>query len=126
KATVKDLTGGQPVSGATVTFTITTSSPAGTLSAFAITGIDGVAQVTIPLTLTAGSVATLAVTYVTNNPTLVASLVGSQNFPITQDPNVGPGINASTVYTGSRFFWTTGPTSSTATLTLTATIRNGA
>src|SRR5262249_50291650 len=40
--------------------------------------------------------------------------------------NVAPGVNASTLYTGSRFFWTSSPTSSTTTLTLTATIRDGA
>jgi hypothetical protein len=37
---------------------------------------------------------------------------------------VVPGSTASTLYTGSRFFWTTSSTSSTATLTLSATIRD--
>jgi trimeric autotransporter adhesin len=48
----------------------------------------------------------------------------SRSFTVLADPNVGPGVGASTLYTGSRFFWTTSATSSTATLTLTATIKD--
>lgn len=40
------------------------------------------------------------------------------------DPEVGPGTDADALYTGALFFWTTSSTSSTATLTLSATIKD--
>jgi hypothetical protein len=51
-------------------------------------------------------------------------LPASRQFTVNADPNIGPTYGASTLYTGSRFFWTTSSTSSTATLTLTATIKD--
>ncbi len=47
-----------------------------------------------------------------------------RSFDIVPDPTIGPGINADKLYTGSNFFWTTSSTSSTATLTLSATIKD--
>jgi hypothetical protein len=41
---------------------------------------------------------------------------------VIANPNIAP--NAGTLYTGSRFFWTTSPTTSTATLALSATIQD--
>src|SRR5207253_10244451 len=86
-----------------------------------ITDTNGIASVTLPLTLPTGA-ATLTISYAgTATQTAVTS-----TQPVTVQPNnnVAPGVNASTLYTGSRFFWTTSPTSSTATLTLTATIQD--
>ena len=48
----------------------------------------------------------------------------ARNFQVSGDPGVGPGTDADSMYTGSLFFWTTSATSSTATLTLSATIKD--
>ncbi|MEQ1606899.1 MAG: kelch repeat-containing protein [Pyrinomonadaceae bacterium] len=48
----------------------------------------------------------------------------TRNFTVLGDPLVGPGTDADSLYTGSSYFWTTSASSSTATLTLSATIKD--
>jgi len=51
-----------------------------------------------------------------------AATTGTAPFTVYADPNVG-GVNGP-LYTGSQFFWTTSPSSSTATLALSATLQD--
>lgn len=114
-ATVKDSVTGLPIQNATVNFAI------GTQSAIATTNNIGVASAAIVLNQPTGSVQASA-DYAGGGIHLANS--ASQQVTIGGSPNVGPGQNATSLYTGSLFFWTTSSTSSTATLTLSATIRD--
>jgi hypothetical protein len=49
----------------------------------------------------------------------------TRDFTVNGNPNVGTdGLDATSLYTGSMYFWTTSSTSSTATLTLSATVKD--
>jgi hypothetical protein len=56
--------------------------------------------------------------------TQLGATAGPQAKTVTGDPSIGPGPFATSLYTGPSFFWTTSPTSSTATLTLNATVKD--
>jgi hypothetical protein len=105
---------GAPFTGQTITFKVGTTT-LGT----AITAADGKATLTAPLLLPAG----------TN--TITATYAGTTNY---QAGSVNPSINVlpgaagprpgQALYTGTTWAWTTGSTSSTASLTLSATIQD--
>jgi hypothetical protein len=119
-ATLKDTVTSLGLSNVSLTLTI------GTQSTTATTGSNGVATFTLDLNQTPAAVTesvTLTAAWSDLNRTAPTSPV-SRSFAVNADPNVGPGVGADTLYTGSRFFWTTSSTSSTATLTLTATIKD--
>jgi MBG domain (YGX type) len=124
-ATLLDTVTHLGISGVTLRLTI------GSQSTTAVTQGDGGATFTLTLNQMITPPATSIV--VPESVAIVSGLsnmfaspnsLPSQQFTINADPNVGPAYNAATLYTGSRFFWTTGPSSSTATLTLTATIKD--
>jgi hypothetical protein len=128
KATLLNTTPGYSgaIANALVKFTITSlATPYPSVTASALTDTNGLATVALPLNLPIGP-ATLKVEYAGTTTQMPASTLPLLPVQIIQNPNIGPGLNAATLYTGSRFFWTTSATSSTATLTLTATIRDGA
>lgn len=116
-ATVTDGITGLAIQNASVTFTI------GTQSATATTNASGIASTAIVLNQPTGSV-TVSASYAgsTNGFNLPGS--ASTTKTIGGSPNVGPGQDATSLYTGSLWFWTTSSTSSTATLTLSATIKD--
>lgn len=116
-ATVIDSITGLPISGATVTFSI------GTQSATATTNNSGVASVAIVLNQPTGSV-TVSASYAGSSNGFNSAGLSSTTKTIGGSPNVGPGQDATSLYTGSLWFWTTSSTSSTATLTLSATIKD--
>jgi hypothetical protein len=118
-ATLKDTVTNTGLSSVQLTLTIGSQSNTATTN-------NGVATFTLDLNQPPGSVTeSVGLTAAWSDPNRTAPLSPvSRQFTILADPNVGPGIGASTLYTGSRFFWTTSSTSSTATLTLTATIRD--
>ncbi len=120
-ATLKDTSNNVPLSGIGLTLTIGSQTATGT------TDGSGVATFSLVLNQAPGAPGetvglTAPLSWSDANRTAPATPSGS--FTVLPDSNVGPGANASTLYTGSRFFWTTSPTSSTATLTLTATIKD--
>ena len=126
KATLMNTVFGTPVSGASLIFTITSSAsgnPSQTVTG--TTNASGVATVSLPLSLPVGP-ATFTVNFAGNSTLAGTTSTLSPAPAILANPNVTPGVNASTLYSGSRFFWTTSSTSSTATLTLSATIRDDA
>jgi MBG domain (YGX type) len=107
-----DLVKGIP--GQLVTFTI------GTQSVTATTDANGLASAIISLNQNANKISASA----SYGGSLIyaGSTSGlSNNFTISADPGVGP-LNGQTMYTGSQIFWTANSTSSTATLTLAATV----
>jgi hypothetical protein len=119
-ATLKDTVTNTGLSGVQLTLTV------GAQSTTATTDSNGVATFTLDLNQTPGSVTeSVGLTAAWADPNRVAPTAPvSRPFTVIADPNVGPGVGADTLYTGSRFFWTTSATSSTATLTLTATIKD--
>jgi hypothetical protein len=116
KVTVKDTITNLPISGASVTLAI------GSQSIVVVTNGSGVGTGIIILNQAIGS--TNATASYAGDGVLHAPASDSKPVTITGDPNVGPGLNATSLYTGSLFFWTTGPSSSTATLTLSATVKD--
>jgi hypothetical protein len=119
KATLKDTVTNLGISGVSLRLTV------GTQTATATTDNNGVATFTATLDQNPGVVTEkveLDAAWADTNR--IAPSAVSRNFTVKANPNVGPGTNASTLYTGSRFFWTTSTTSSTATLTLTATVKD--
>ncbi len=117
KATVTDYVTGVPISGATVTLSI------GTQSINAVTNGSGVASGAIVINQPTGSVLAKADYAGSANGIHLPKMV-SQSVTIGGSPHVGPGQDADSLYTGSSFYWTTSSTSSTATLTLSATVRD--
>jgi hypothetical protein len=119
-ATLKDTTNNVLLSGVVLKLTIGTQGPV-TMT----TNANGQATFTLTLNQPPGSVTeSVGLNAAWSDPNRVAPVTVSRAFTVIADPNVGPAYNASTLYTGSRFFWTTSSTSSTATLTLTATIKD--
>jgi hypothetical protein len=114
-ATITDQITQLPIQGATVTLTI------GTQSAIATTNSNGVASAAIVLNQPTGLVQASA-SYGGDGGIHLPKSV-SQQVTIGANPNVGPGQNATSLYTGSLYFWTTSSTSSTATLTLSTTVK---
>src|SRR5207253_6940896 len=120
-ATLMDTNTNTAISGVVLKLTIGTQ---GTVTA--TTDANGVATFTMTLNQAPGAVtASVGLNAAWSDPNRTAPATSSPSFTVNPDPNIGPVFNASTLYTGSRFFWTTSSTSSTATLTLTATIRDG-
>ena len=124
-ATLKDTVTNQGLSGVVLKLSI------GTQGTTATTNASGVATFAIvlnqppsPPTVTEKAEVDPGFTWSSydTNRTTPASVMRS--FTILADPYVGPGINAASLYTGSLYFWTTSSTSSTATLTLSATLRD--
>jgi len=121
-AKLTDNVTGLPMGGASILITI------GSQSMTVVTDGTGMGTGTMVLTQPVPgyqpSYAVTASAQYAGQTGLYAASSSSNNFSISGDPSLLPGINASTLYTGSRFFWTTSSTSSTATLTLSATIRD--
>jgi len=86
----------------------------------AMTDGSGTASGLITLTQDPGTV-TATATYA--GSAIYAPNSDTKTYTIGQDSNVGP-VTGYATYTGSLFFWTTSATSSTATLTLSATIKD--
>ncbi len=124
-ATLTDTITGNGIAGIPLTLTI------GTQSRTANTDSTGTATFNLTLNQATGVVAesvALSSSFTWSDANRIAPLTATRanppGFTVNPDLNVGPVNNASTLYTGSRFFWTTSSTSSTATLTLTATIKD--
>ncbi len=120
-ATLTDTVTGSGLAGVVLELTI------GSQTTNATTNMNGVATFTMvldqapsPPTVTES----VGLSGPWTDPNRVAPKTVSRQFTIFGNPDVGPGATAVTLYTGSRFFWTTSPTSSTATLTLSATIKD--
>jgi large repetitive protein len=100
----------------------------GIQSTTAMTNDSGVATFTLGMNQPVGVVqefVSLDPSYTWTDPNRVSpSATTPRNFTVSFSLDVGPGTDASTLYTGSRFYWTTSSTSSTATLTLTATVKD--
>jgi hypothetical protein len=119
-ATLKDTVTNTALPGVSLKMTI------GSQMATATTDATGKATFTLILFQTPGTVTQtfeLNETWTDLNR-IAPSPVNRNNFIVGGDPNVGPGTDADSVYTGSLYFWTTSSTSSTATLTLSATIKD--
>lgn len=117
-ATLLDGLNSTGISGATVTITI------GTQSTTLTTNGSGVASGTMTLTQSPGTVnATASYAGSAIHLSSTNSLANPPGFVISTNPYVGAVPNQP-IYTGSLFFWTTGPSSSTSTLTLSATIKD--
>ncbi|MCA1639056.1 MAG: immunoglobulin domain-containing protein [Acidobacteria bacterium] len=118
-ATVRDTVTTAGLSGVPLKLTI------GTQTATATTNNDGVATFTLTLNQPIGSVTeSVQLDGSWSDSNRVAPVLVSRNFTVNPSPNVSPALNGTSLYTGSLFFWTTSSTSSTATLTLSATIRD--
>lgn len=107
---------GKGISGKTISFTI------GAATASAITEASGVAATTLTLSPSDLPGVTYQVDLSFGPDNVYASNRITPAFEIKQ-AHAGP-ILGQPVYTGNVFFWTPGPTSSTATLALSATIRD--
>jgi hypothetical protein len=117
-ATLKDTVTNSGLSG--IQLKLTT----GAQNMTATTDSNGVATFALLLNQPPGSVMeSVGLNVAWSDPNRDSPSTVNRSFTIIADPNVGPGLSASTLYTGSRFFWTSS-TSGTATLTLTATIRD--
>ncbi|MBI3417946.1 MAG: hypothetical protein HY043_21870, partial [Verrucomicrobia bacterium] len=117
KAQLKDNLSGLGVAGKTVTFTI------GAATASATTDVNGVAATTLTLS-TANLPSPPAYAVATSFAGLCPFLASSDSDPFTIVPALAGPLAGKACYTGNLFFWTTGPSSSTATLALSATIRD--
>jgi hypothetical protein len=114
-ALLKDTLSGLPMAGETVAITI------GSQSVNLITNSSGIASGTLTVIENVGTVY-VGASYA-GNSTHANSNVGGNYFTVSPNPYVG-GLPNQAVYTGSLFFWTTSSSSSTATLTLSAMIRD--
>jgi hypothetical protein len=114
-ATLKDTLTDLPMAGETVTITI------GSQSVNLVTNSSGIASGTLTVTQNVGTV--YAGASYAGNSIYANSSVGGNYFTVSPNPYVG-GLPNQAVYTGSLFFWTTSSSSSTATLTLSAMIRD--
>ncbi len=112
--TLTDTTSGLPIAGAPVSISVGTQSVNGT------TDTNGKYIGALTLNQTPGA-ATVSASYA--GTTTQAAATTSTNINIQPDSNVGPLQNAA-LYTGALFVWTTGPSSSTASLAMSATIRD--
>src|SRR5439155_3446410 len=121
KAKLTDTATGNPVAGKTVTFTLQTSSGGATLSGTvsALTGSDGVAMTSLTLLDPTNNTYKIVSQFAGMCPFLASS---ATTTPFTITPEDTQPLTAAGYYTGDVFFWTTGPNSSTATLTLSATV----
>jgi len=125
KATLTDnLSGNTPVAGKTVTFTIQGPNPSTTVAASgtAVTDGSGVAMTTITLANTAQPGAYTVKSDFEGMCPYLAS--GSAPAAFTIVPALAGPLQGQACYTGNLFFWTPGTNSSTATLALSATIRD--
>jgi len=113
-ATLKDTLTNTGVSGVQLNLTIGTQGPV-----TATTNGSGMATFTLDLNQAPASVTeSIGLTAAWSDPNRTAPTSPvSRSFAVNANPNVGPGNGADTLYTGSRFFWTTSSTSSTASLT---------
>jgi hypothetical protein len=116
KVTLTDTLTTNPISGASVTISIS-GGPSTTVT----TDSSGMATWEIILQQAPGGV-TVSAAFAGSTTQLNSN--DSESATVTGDPNVAPAPNATSLYTGSLFFWTTGPSSSTATLTLSATVKD--
>lgn len=119
-ATLKDTVTNAGLVGVALRMTI------GTQQATSVTDATGVATFTLTLSQTPGTVQqTFQLDASWADPNRASPLATPpRNFQILGDPSVEPGDDADSMYTGSLFFWTTSSSSSTATLTLSATIKD--
>jgi hypothetical protein len=116
-ATVRDSVTGAWIQNATVNFVI------GSQTVSATTDANGKASAAIVLNQQPGSV-TVSASYAGSGNGYNSAGSASTTKTIGASTNVGPGQNASSLYTGSLYYWTTSSTSSTATLTLSATLKD--
>ena len=121
-ATLVDTLSGAPLAGERITFTLGTGSTIQTVTA--VTSLNGIAVTSIfegqdvgTASITASFAGDLSVP---NYGEGASS--NSRTYTVLADTAVGaaPGY---ALYTGSSFFWTTGSSSSTATLTLSTTLK---
>ncbi|HKP69693.1 MAG TPA: YDG domain-containing protein, partial [Pyrinomonadaceae bacterium] len=119
-STLKDTITNDGIVGVAMRMTI------GSQQATALTDSNGVATFTLTLAQSPGVVQqSFQLDQSWTDPNRVSPLATSpRNFTVSGDPDVEPGNNADSMYTGSLFFWTTSATSNTATLTLSATIKD--
>jgi hypothetical protein len=115
-ANVTDHVTGMPISGIAVTLAI------GAQSITAITDTAGKVSGNIILNQPTGAAAASA-TYA-GDGIVHANVFVSQNVIITGDSFVGPASGSTSLYTGSLYFWTSSSSSTTATLTLSASVRD--
>ena len=118
-ATLWDVLANLPITGQPVSITIGTQTVTGTT--------DGTGTFSNLLTINQihGSISGTAVYLDAASPTLAGSASTSLPISIGANLNAGPVAGAS-VYTGPMLFWTANTTSSTATVTLSATLQNAA
>ena len=118
-AELKDTVTDTVITGILIKMTI------GSQTATATTEPNGVATFTLVLSQPPDSVLqAFELDQPWTDPNRDPPAAATRNFQVSGDPDVGPGTDADSIYTGSMFFWTTGPSSSTATLTLSATIKD--
>jgi len=118
-ATLKDTSNNTPLAGISLKMTI------GSQSATATTNASGVATFTLIIFQAPGTVTQkFELNQAWTDPNRIAPGMVSRSFAVAGDPSVGPGTDADSLYTGSLFFWTTSASSSNATLTLSATIKD--
>jgi carbonic anhydrase len=118
-ATLRDTYNNTPLSGISLTLTIGSQTATGTTNA------SGIATFSLVLNQAPGTPGeTVGITNPWTDPNRSAPPLQSGPFTVLPDSNIGPGAGAGSLYTGPSFFWTTSPTSSTATLTLNATIKD--
>jgi hypothetical protein len=118
-ATLTDAVTGQDLGGISLKMTI------GTQNTTASTNASETATFTLTLFQAPGTVMQkFELNQPWTDPNRYAPALVSRDFTVVGDPTIGPGTDADSLYTGSLFFWTTSSTSSTATLTLSATIKD--
>ncbi|OLE55988.1 MAG: hypothetical protein AUG51_00225 [Acidobacteria bacterium 13_1_20CM_3_53_8] len=123
-ATLTDTITNAGISGVSLTLTIGTQSVTAATNASGVATFTGLVLTDQGNTLPANVPESVSITTSWTVPNTSAPATQTGSFTITQDPNIGTGNTATSLYTGPGFFWTTSPTSSTATLTLNATIRD--
>lgn len=116
-ATLTDAIAGQDLGGISLKMTIggqsiTTTTNSSELATFTLTLFQA----------PGGTTQRFELNQMWTDPNRYAPAAVTRNFTVSGDPNIGPGVDATSLYTGSLFFWTTSSASSTATLTLSATI----
>ena len=118
-ADLKDTVSDNAIEGVVLKMTI------GHQTATATTDASGVATFTLVLSQPADSVLqAFELDQSWSDPNRNPPTAATRSFQVSGDPNVGPGTDADSIYTGSLFFWTTSASSNTATLTLSATIKD--
>jgi len=123
-AKLTDTVSGTPIQGKTVTFTLQTAAGGTTLSGSvsATTDASGVAMTTCTMVDPVGTNAYKVCDAVCRNCPYLACSASPVVFTITPE-DTAP-LTVAGYYTGDVFFWTTGPNSSSASLTLSATVKD--